>query len=186
MSESCISHNETATVSECCVSHDETATMGECCVCYDETATVSKCGHYTCYNCVSKLTSSECPICRRSLVFDDLNIKFRGVFFDKLYFDDGNIYKDEEHLSVFRPHHKSSGLRLNDTRTGFVFTSDGKYKVTVNTKDKNNLVKMRLYGNHIRKYTSNEVTIHAKKFGQLFISVPLRSWHCAEVTFQKL
>lgn len=173
-------------MSESFISHNETATVSECCVCYDETATVSKCGHYTCYNCVSKLTSSECPICRRSLVFDDLNIKFRGVFFDKLYFDDGNIYKDEEHLSVFRPHHKSSGLRLNDTRTGFVFTSDGKYKVTVNTRDKNNLVKMRLYGNHIRKYTSNEVTIHAKKFGQLFISVPLRSWHCAEVTFQKL
>ena len=171
--------------------------MGECCVCYDETSFANKCGHHTCHNCVSQLTTSECPMCRQPLVFEDLNIKFRGIRFDKLYFDDGNIYKgkneDETHLAVFRQY-KSSGLKLNNSRTGFVFTSDCKYRVHVNTKGKNDMVKMRLYdmdkmrldGSKARKYSNNEAVIYPKKFSELFINIPLKSGDCVEVTFYKL
>lgn len=43
----------------------------ECCICFEQNVERTKmtaCGHDVCIECLNKLTSTQCPVCRRKLV----------------------------------------------------------------------------------------------------------------------
>jgi len=59
-----------------------------CCVCYDATRLKTKCNHAICESCVSKLKSSDCPMCRADISYmTSLVFKYNVSFCEQLGLD---------------------------------------------------------------------------------------------------
>lgn len=134
----------------------------ECCICFEQISYKTLCNHDVCYKCGEKI--KDCPLCRRKLYFNDdvfiFNTISSSLFNNYIEFPIGFRYRndipnnilDSDFISIYKSKRKR----------GFLFNYEGKYQITFNCIDKDNIIfkyEIMDKNNIIQKQIQNNNTI---------------------------